>query len=89
MRLFGFTQRPPGINDGMIRSAAGEPYQWVGGWLFTFAVFIYGLNALLMLVMFFFRAWRPFDWGLLFMVLLAPILGVVGFIAITVARHAH
>jgi hypothetical protein len=34
-------------------------------------------------------SWRPFAWGLLFMVLLAPILGVVGFIAITVARHAR
>jgi len=39
--------------------------------------------------MLFFRAWRPFAWGLLLMVLLAPILGVVVLVAITLARHAR
>jgi hypothetical protein len=56
-------------NSHALHGAAGEPYQGVGGWLLTFAVFIYGLNALLMLIMLFFRAWRPFAWGLLLLTL--------------------
>lgn len=89
MCLFGFTQCPPGINDGLICNTVTEPYQGIGGWLFVFAVGIYGLNAVVMLVMLFFRTWRPFAWGLLLMFVLAPILGIFGFTTITLARHAH
>ena len=85
--LFGFTQCPPGINDGLICNTVNEPYQGIGGWLFVFAVGIYGLNALLLLVLLFVHTWRPFAWGLLLMFVLAPILGVLGFAVIAIARY--
>jgi hypothetical protein len=86
MWLFGFTQCPL---VPMGDYTCHDPNQGPGGWFFVVAIGVYLLDALVTLVCLFFRRVRPVAWGLLPMLVIGPILGVIGFYAISTARHPH
>lgn len=85
MLLFGFTSCPMiGMADGY---RCSDPHQDIGGWLFVFAVAIYGIEALAMLVCLFIRPARLVALGMLAPLIAGPFVGVLGFEMIAIARH--
>ncbi|HKS71253.1 MAG TPA: hypothetical protein VJQ45_12585 [Ktedonobacterales bacterium] len=85
MLLFGFTSCPVvGMADGY---RCSDPNQDIGSWFFVFAVAIYGVEALAMLVCLFIRPARLVALGMLAPLLAGPFVGVLGFEMIAIARH--
>lgn len=85
MLLFGFTSCPVvGMADGY---RCSDPHQDIGSWFFVFAVAIYGVEALAMLVCLFIRPARLVALGMLVPLIAGPFVGVLGFEVIALARH--
>jgi hypothetical protein len=85
MTAFGFSQCPFGgpLSD----YTCNDPNEGWGGYFFLAAVAAYGVQFLPTVVCLFIRRVRPIAWGLLLMLLIAPILGIWSVYIVAIFRH--